>query len=91
MVPKEFLKMLPPRREVDHEIELEPGSKLPSRASYRMVSPRLEELSKQLKELLDFSYILPSKAPYGAPVLFQRKKDGSLQMCINYQSLIKVT
>ncbi|GKA85072.1 putative nucleotidyltransferase, ribonuclease H [Tanacetum coccineum] len=51
----------------------------------------LEELRNQLKELMDAGYIRPSKAPYGASVLFQRKKDGSLQMCIDYRALNKVT
>ncbi|GJY96734.1 hypothetical protein Tco_0513644 [Tanacetum coccineum] len=51
----------------------------------------LEELRNQLKELMDAGYIRPSKSPYGAPVLFQRKKDGSLRMCIDYRALNKVT
>ncbi|GJU13412.1 hypothetical protein Tco_1135808 [Tanacetum coccineum] len=56
-----------------------------------MPPPELEELRKQLKELLDAGYIRPSKAPYGALVLFQRKKDRSLRMCIDYRALNKVT
>ncbi|KAJ0629961.1 putative nucleotidyltransferase, Ribonuclease H [Helianthus annuus] len=91
VMPTELPKRLPPRREVDHEIELEPGSKPPSKAPYRMPPPELEELRKQLKELLDAGYIRPSKAPYGAPVLFQKKKDGSLRMCIDYRALNKIT
>lgn len=91
VMPKELPKKLPPRREVDHEIELEPGSKPPAKAPYRMPPPELEELRRQLKDLLDAGYIRPSKAPYGAPVLFQRKKDGSLRMCIDYRALNKVT
>ncbi|KAJ0894123.1 putative nucleotidyltransferase, Ribonuclease H [Helianthus annuus] len=91
VMPTELPKKLPPRREVDHEIELEPGSKPPSKAPYRMPPPELEELRKQLKELLDAGYIRPSKAPYGAPVLFQKKKDGSLRMCIDYRALNKIT
>ena len=91
VMPKELPKKLPPRREVDHTIELEPGSKPPAKAPYRMPPPELEELRKQLKDLLDAGYIRPSKAPYGAPVLFQRKKDGSLRMCIDYRALNKVT
>nr|GEY55075.1 hypothetical protein [Tanacetum cinerariifolium] len=84
-------KKLPPMREVDHTIELESGSKPPAKAPYRMPPPELEELRKQLKELMDVGYIRPSKASYGAPVLFQRKKDGSLRMCIDYRALNKVT
>ncbi|GJU98173.1 ATP-binding cassette subfamily C member 8 [Tanacetum coccineum] len=88
---EELPKKLPPRREVDHAIELETGSKPSAKAPYRMPPPELEELLKQLKELMDTGYIRPSKAPYGAPVLFQRKKDRSLRMCIDYQALNKVT
>nr|GEY53000.1 uncharacterized protein [Tanacetum cinerariifolium] len=83
--------MLPPRREVDHTIELESGSKPPAKAPYPMPPPELEELRKQLKELIDAGYIRPLKARYGAPVVFQRKKDGSLRMCIDYRALNKIT
>ncbi|GKA96662.1 putative nucleotidyltransferase, ribonuclease H [Tanacetum coccineum] len=72
-------------------IDLETGSKPSAKAPYRMPPPELEELRSQLKELMDAGYIRPSKAPYGAPVLFQRKKDGSLRMCIDYRALNKVT
>ncbi|CAN6570108.1 unnamed protein product [Malus baccata var. baccata] len=91
VMPKELPKKLPPRREVDHAIELEPGAKPPSKSPYRMSPPELEELRKQLNELLDVGYIQPSKSPYGAPVLFQRKKDGSLRLCIDYRALNKIT
>nr|CAD1829976.1 unnamed protein product [Ananas comosus var. bracteatus] len=87
----ELPKRLPPRREVDHAIELEPGAKPPAKAPYRMAPPELEELQRQLKDLLDVGFIRPSKAPYGAPVLFQRKSDGSLRLCIDYRALNKVT
>ncbi|KAM2418624.1 hypothetical protein ACFX1W_025288 [Malus domestica] len=91
VMPKELPKKLPPRREVDHVIELEPGAKPPSKSPYRMSPPELEELRKQLNELLDAGYIQPSKSPYGAPVLFQRKKEGSLKLCIDYRALNKIT
>ncbi|GAA0147438.1 hypothetical protein LIER_07137 [Lithospermum erythrorhizon] len=86
-----MLQKLPPRREVDHEIEHEPGTKPPAMSSYRMAPPKLEELRRQLKELLDVGFIRPFKAPFGAPVLFQKKHDGSLRMCIDYRGLNKVT
>ncbi|XP_034683225.1 uncharacterized protein LOC117912645 [Vitis riparia] len=57
----------------------------------RKKESELEELRRQLKELLDAGFIQPSKAPYGASVLFQKKHDGSLQMCIDYRALNKVT
>ncbi|GKV19476.1 hypothetical protein SLEP1_g29735 [Rubroshorea leprosula] len=91
VMPPELPKKLPPRREVDHAIELEPGSKPPAMGPYRMAPPELEELRKQLKELLDAGFIRPSKAPYGAPVLFQKKHDGTLRMCIDYRALNKIT
>ena len=56
-----------------------------------MAPTELEELRKQLKELLDAGYICPSKAPYGAPVLFQKKHDGSLWLCVDYRALNKIT
>ncbi|KAL5733419.1 hypothetical protein ACOSQ2_033111 [Xanthoceras sorbifolium] len=90
-MPTELPKKLPPRREVDHQIELEPGIKPPAKALYRMAPPELEELRKQLKDLLDAGCIQPSKVPYGAPVLFQRKKDGSMRLCIDYRALNEVT
>ena len=49
------------------------------------------ELRRQLDELLETGFIQPSKAPYGAPVLFQRKQDGSMRMCVDYRALNKVT
>ena len=91
MMPLELPKRLPPRRDEDHKIELEQGAKPPAMGPYRMAPSELEELRRQLKELLDTRFIQPSKAPYGMPVLFQKKHDGSLRMCIDYQALNKVT
>lgn len=90
-MPPKLPKRLPPRREVDHRIELEPGAKPPAMAPYRMDPPELEELRRQLRELLDAGFFQPSKAPYGAPVLFQKKHDGSLRLCIDDRALNKVT
>ncbi|XP_070020079.1 uncharacterized protein [Nicotiana sylvestris] len=84
VMPEELPKHLPPRREVDHKIELEPGAKPLAFAPYRMAPLELEELKKQLKELLDTGHIRPSKSPFGTPVLFQKKKDGSLHLYIDY-------
>ncbi|KZV38061.1 hypothetical protein F511_44529 [Dorcoceras hygrometricum] len=89
VMPAKLPRNLPPRREVDHMIELEPGAKPPSMAPYRMAPPELEELRKQLTELLDTGRIRPSKAPYGALVLFQKKQDGSLKMCVDYRVLTR--
>ena len=58
---------------------------------YHMAPVELQELKKQLQELLDKGYIRPSVSPWGAPVLFVKKKDGTLQLCIDYQKLNQVT
>ncbi|CAH9148831.1 unnamed protein product [Cuscuta epithymum] len=91
VMPPELPKKLPPRRAVDHKIELVPGARPPAQAPYRMSPSELEELRSQLNELLESGLLQPSKAPYGAPVLFQRKHDGSLRMCADYRALNKVT
>ena len=72
---------LPPERSVDHAIELEAGATPPSRPTYRMSFVELEELDKQLKEYLGNGWIQPSQSPYGAPILFVTKKEGTLRMC----------
>ena len=61
---------LPPLRAVNHEIDLDLGSSPPSRPAYRMSKPEVEELERQLGELLKNEFIQPSKSPYGAPVFF---------------------
>jgi hypothetical protein len=80
-----------PYRAVDHKIELEPGSEPPSRGIYRMTQPELEQLRQQLKELSDKGFIRPSVSPYGAPILFVKKKDGTMRMCVDYRALNKQT
>ncbi|KAL0549384.1 hypothetical protein IC582_013866 [Cucumis melo] len=85
------LPVLPPPREIDFVIELERGTAPISRASYRMARAELKELKVQLQELLDKGFIRPSVSPWGAPVLFVKKKDGSMRLCIYYRKLNKVT
>ena len=89
--PEKLPAELPPPREVDHRIELEPGSVPPSRPIYRMSPLELEELRKQLDELIASGYIQPSRSPYGAPILFVKKKGGDLRMCVDYRALNKIT
>jgi len=82
---------LPPVREIDFTIELAPGTAPLSRAPYRMAPAELRELKTQLEELLDRGFIRPSMSPWGAPVLFVKKKDGSMRMCIDYRQLNQAT
>ena len=70
VVPEDLPNKLPPRQEVDHKIEVKPGTEPPSKALYRLSQKELEELKSQLDELLAKGYIRQSKSPYGAPVLF---------------------
>lgn len=74
---------LPPRREVEGSIELVLGATPKFKAPYRMSTLELVELKLQHKEMLDKRYIRPSVSPWSAPVLFVRKKDGTLRMCID--------
>ncbi|XP_020105553.1 uncharacterized protein LOC109722077 [Ananas comosus] len=91
VMPPELSKSLPPRRAVDLRIELEPGMRAPAHSPYHMSPPELAKLRKQLDELLKGGLIHSSKASFGAPVLFQKKHDGSLRLCVDYRALNKVT
>ena len=82
---------LPTRRPVDHTIELEPGKTPPFGPLYKMSYPKLDELKKQIQEFLDQGIIRPSHSPYGAPILFVKKKEGTLRMCVDYKALNKIT
>ena len=82
---------LPPDREIEFSIDLIPGTGAISKAPYRMAPAELKELKEQLQELLDKGFIRPSVSPWGAPVLFVKKKDGSFRLCIDYRELNKVT
>jgi hypothetical protein len=88
--PKELLGM-PPDRDIEFSIELLPGTTPISKRAYRMDVKDLIELKKQIEELLEKGFIRPSSSPWGAPVLFVNKKDGSRRMCVDYRSLNKVT
>ena len=89
--PDQLPQGLPPSRDVDHRIELVPGSTPPSRPTYRLSERELTELKKQLEELLAAGFIRPSKSPFGAPILFVKKKDGSMRMCVDYRALNNIT
>ncbi|GKA19246.1 putative reverse transcriptase domain-containing protein [Tanacetum coccineum] len=82
---------LPPTRQVEFHIELIPGAAPVARAPYRLAPAEMKELAEQLKELSDKGFIRPSSSPWGAPILFVKKKDGSFRMCIDYRELNKLT
>lgn len=82
---------LPPKRAVDHSIDIEPGHSVPLRGIYPLSSIELEELRKQIDELMQKGFIRPSVSPFGAPILFVKKKSGELRMCVDYRMLNKIT
>ncbi|GKE98894.1 putative reverse transcriptase domain-containing protein, partial [Tanacetum coccineum] len=82
---------LPPSRQVEFRIDLVPGAAPVARAPYRLAPSEMKELSEQLQKLLEKGFIHPSSSPWGAPVLFVKKKDGSFRMCIDYRELNKLT
>ncbi|KAJ9544849.1 hypothetical protein OSB04_024556 [Centaurea solstitialis] len=87
----EELRGLPPQRQVEFHIDLVPGAGPIAKSPYRLAPSEMQELSNQLQELLDKGFIRPSSSPWGAPVLFVKKKDGSFRMCIDYRELNKIT
>ncbi|GKD54621.1 putative reverse transcriptase domain-containing protein [Tanacetum coccineum] len=86
----EDLPGLPPIRQVEFQIDLIPGAVPVAQAPYRLAPSEMQELSNQLQELADRGFIPPSTSPWGAPVLYVKKKDGYFRMCINYRDLNKL-
>ncbi|GJY92047.1 hypothetical protein Tco_0507829 [Tanacetum coccineum] len=83
----EDLHGLPPVRQVEFQIDLILGAAPVARSPYRLAPSEMQKLSDQLQELADRGFIRPSTSPWGAPVLFVKKKDGSFRMCIDYWEL----
>jgi hypothetical protein len=82
---------LPPKRAVDHRIDLEPETRPPVARSYRLSPKEEEELKRQLQELLQLGHIERANSPFASAVLFARKKDGSLRLCVDYRALNQLT
>jgi len=82
---------LPPERGTAHTIEIVEGAKPPCRPAYRLSPAERAEVEKQVKYLLEMGYVVPSRSPFGAPILFVPKPDGSLRMCIDYRALNAIT
>ena len=82
---------IPDFTNLTHEIHLEPGTTAPARPPYRMSAAENEILHKELQELLQQGAIIPSTSPFAAPVLFVKKKDGSLRLCVDYRLLNQQT
>ncbi len=89
--PAELPKGLPPARDIDHRIDVLTNSEPPSKPTYRFSPRENDELKRQLTDLFAKGFIQPSKSPYGAPVLFVRKKNGKMRLCMDYRALNRIT
>jgi hypothetical protein len=88
--PKE-LPGMPPDRDIEFVIELKPGTVPIYKTPYRMATPELAELKEHIKQLLEKGFIHPSSSPWGAPLIFVPKKDGTQRLCMDYRALNEVT
>ena len=85
------LPEMPPDRDIEFSIDLVLGTSPIAKRPYRMAASELAKLKKQLEELQQSGFIRPSSSPWGAPVLFVKKKDGSMRLCVDYRALNEVT
>ena len=89
--PDQLPKELPPVRGIEHRIDLIDGAKPPKSSIYRMTEMELKELKSQLDDLLKNGFIKPSLSAFGSPILFVRKKDGSMRLVVDYRKLNAIT
>jgi hypothetical protein len=87
----EELPGMPPDRDIEFVVELKPGTALIYKTPFRMTTPELAELKEHIRELLEKGFIRPSSSPWGAPVIFVPKKDGTQRLCVDYRALNEVT
>jgi hypothetical protein len=87
----EELPGMPPDRDIEFVIELKPGTEPIYKIPYRMATTELAELKEHIKELIEKGFIHPSSSPWGAPVIFVLKKDGTQRLCVDYRALNEVT
>ena len=82
---------LPPERDIAHAIPLQPNSQIPATKLRRLTWAQEQEMISQVKTLLAKGWIQPSTSPYGCPILFVKKKDGGMRMCVDYRAINKMT
>jgi hypothetical protein len=87
----EYLPGMPPDRDIEFVIEVKPSTAPIYKTPYRMATPEFAELKQHIMELLEKGFIYPSSSPWGAPVIFVLKKDGTQRLCVNYHALNEVT